>query len=294
MAAVGPNAREELIRYTSNLVLDLTPPTDDRPFFFNQLRFHRPVEAFKLMMNKAGGEHTGVVFGNLVAAITLLTILAISLVLVLVTIVVPLRSAVLDVGRTLATAGTAYFLLIGVGFMAVEIGLLQRLSVFLGHPIYSLSVVLFSLILATGIGSMVSDLRSLSSRFRFSLWALLAGGYILTLPLWLPGVLHDFSGAGLFLRASLGVLVIAPAGFLMGFGFPTGMRLISAVDRRPTPWYWGINGAAGVLAAGMSVATSISFGISATLSLGGVCYLLLIPSAFAIGFGKISEAGTAS
>ena len=65
----------------------------------------------------------------------------------------------------------------------------------------------------------------------------------------------------------------------MGFAFPTGMRLISAVDRRPTPWFWGINGAAGVLASVLAVATSIAFGINATLAVGAVCYLLLIPTA---------------
>jgi hypothetical protein len=285
MEAVGPSGREGLIRYTSSLVLDLTPPTDDRPFFFNQLRFQKPLDAIKLIMTGAAGAHLGVVGGNLIAALTLVTILAISVVLVLATIVVPLRSAIRDVGTTLATAGTAYFLLIGVGFMAVEIGLLQRLSVFLGHPIYSLSVVLFSLILAMGIGSLASDRWLLNSRAKFAIWALLIGGYIATMPLWLSSVLHDFSSAGLFLRGSLSILVIVPVGFLMGFGFPTGMRLISAFDRKPTPWFWGINGAAGVLASGMSVATSIAFGISATLCIGAVCYLLLIPSAFAIGFG---------
>ena len=65
----------------------------------------------------------------------------------------------------------------------------------------------------------------------------------------------------------------------MGFGFPTGMRLVSAVDRQPTPWFWGINEAAGVLASVLAVAMSIARGISATLTVGAVCYLLLIPTA---------------
>ena len=77
------------------------------------------------------------------------------------------------------------------------------------------------------------------------------------------------------LRAGLAVLVLAPAGFLMGFGFPTGMRLVSAIDKKPTPWFWGINGAAGVLAASVAVLTSIEFGIDTTLRIGAICYLLL-------------------
>jgi hypothetical protein len=62
---------------------------------------------------------------------------------------------------------------------------------------------------------------------------------------------------------------------LMGFGFPTGMRLVSAIDTRPTPWFWGINGAAGVLAASLAVLTSIALSIDTTLRLAGLCYLLL-------------------
>jgi hypothetical protein len=210
---------------------------------------------------------------------------------VLATIVIPLRPAIRDVGRRLAWGGTAYFLLIGVGFMMVEIGLLQRMGVFLGHPIYSLSIVLFSLILTTGIGSVISDRLPLDSRGTFVGWALLTGGYLLALPFWTPSVLLAFDSATLLVRAGLCVLMIAPAGLLMGYGFPTGMRLISAVNRKPTPWFWGINGAAGVLAASLAVALSIALGIGTTYMIGAICYLLLIPAAMSItGFGR-SAAG---
>src|SRR5205807_10551202 len=80
---------------------------------------------------------------------------------------------------------------------------------------------------------------------------------------------------GLFIRAGLCVLVLAPAGFLMGFGFPTGMRLVSAINIGPTPWFWGINGAAGVLVASVAVVTSIAFSIDTTLRIGAACYLLI-------------------
>jgi hypothetical protein len=68
----------------------------------------------------------------------------------------------------------------------------------------------------------------------------------------------------------------------MGFGFPTGMHLVSDIDGRPTPWFWGINGAAGVLASIVAVASSIAFGIHATLALGGICYLALTLPAYAL------------
>jgi hypothetical protein len=203
-----------------------------------------------------------------------------------------LRPAIADVGRRLATGGTAYFMLIGIGFMCSEMGLLQRLSVFLGHPVYSLSIVLFSLILTTGAGSLMSEKFPLNTRLRFVLWAVLAAGYLAALPIWLSGVLHAFESAPLMIRAPLCVAVIAPAGFLLGFGFPTGMRFVSAADRRPTPWFWGINGAAGVLASSAAVALSIAFGIYVTFLISAVCYVLLIPAGLLIGFEPAESSAT--
>jgi len=281
-------SREELQDYTSNLSFDLTPATDDRPFFFNQLPLTRPVQAFYLVKAMVARDTYlgGIREGNLVATATLIILFVISLGLVVVSILLPLRHAVRDVGARLAVGGTLYFLLIGIGFMMIEIGLLQRMSVFLGHPVYSLSVLLFTLILSTGIGSLVSDILPLDRRPRFLIWSLLTGAYVAALPHWLSSVFLAFDSADLLTRAILCIVTIAPAGLLLGFGFPTGMRLISAIDRRPTPWFWGVNGAAGTLASIVAVASSIAFGISTTLTVGATCYVLLIPTVLFIAPDK--------
>lgn len=272
--------RAALRRSIAGLPLDLTPPTDDRPFFFNQLPVGNPVDMLRTLLSLRS---QGVQLGNALALMTLLVILLVSVGLVAATIVVPLRPAIREVGRRLVLGGTAYFVLIGLGFMTVEIALLQRMSVFLGHPVYALSIVLFSLILATGAGSLVSDRAPLDSVPKLAGWAALTGGYLVSLPAWLPGLLSALEGAPLAARAGLCVAAIAPAGLLMGFGFPTGMRLVTAVDSRPTPWFWGINGAAGVLAACLAIFISIAFGISVNFVIGAICYLLLIPAAAGIG-----------
>jgi hypothetical protein len=75
---------------------------------------------------------------------------------------------------------------------------------------------------------------------------------------------------------------ILPLGFLLGFAFPTGLRLVEAVDRRPTPWFWGINGATGVLASVVGVIISMSAGIDVTLLISAGCYLALIPVSYAL------------
>lgn len=280
---VAASSLEDLERRLAGQSLDLSPPTDDRPFFFNQLPFYRPLQVLRLA---TGSRPAGVVAGNLQAAATLLVILAVSLALVLATIVLPLRSAIRSSRKDLVVAGTGYFLLIGFGFMAFEIGLLQRMSVFLGHPVYSLAVVLFSIILTTGLGSLISEKLVLDTWGRRIGWSALTGGYLLSIPLWWSKVFLAFDSSPLWLRIALCVVVILPIGLLLGFGFPTGMRMISAIDNRPTPWFWGINGAAGVLGSSLGLALSIAWGINATVIFAGVCYLLLMAPPFGIGLAK--------
>jgi len=275
---------KSLYAFTSNLAFDLTPPTDERPFFFNQLPLSRPWQALEFARGALAStsEGGGVRRGNLVATATLLILFSIAFFLVAAALIIPLRSALKDVGSRLVTTGTLYFSLIGIGFMTVEIGLLQRMSIFLGHPVYSLSVLLFTLILSTGIGSFLCDKLFLSSSARLVAWGIATGVYLSGLAFCLGPVFGAFHDAVLLARIGLCVLFIAPAGILMGFGFPSGMRLISLIDPKPTAWFWGINGAAGVLASIGSVVLSIALGIKATLILGALCYFLLIPVSLAL------------
>ena len=265
--------------YTSSLPFDLTPPTDARPFFFNQLPLSHPIQAlaFARGVLATSAEGGGVRRGNLVATVTLLILFVIALGLVSAALIIPLRSALNDVGVNYVTYGTLYFSLIGAGFMMIEIGLLQRMSIFLGHPVYSLSVLLSTLILSTGVGSFLSEKLPLQSTSRLVIWGVATGTYAIALPFVLGPLFVALSDAELATRIALCVASIAPVGVLLGFGFPTGMRLIGAIDPRPTPWFWGINGAAGVLASIVAVILSLALGISATLVIGALCYFLLIP-----------------
>ncbi len=273
---------EALAQLSARRHRDFSVTTDDRPFFFNQLRTLDPA-SIKLAL--AAGQ--GVVRGNLLATVTLLIIMGISGLLALFTMIVPALPSVRQAPAALARLGTVYFLLIGFGFMFVEIGLIERLSTFLGHPVYGLAIGLFGIILSTGIGSLLSEPAPLTSAGRIIAWAGALGIYLVLLPLWFPDVVATFEGQPLFVRAVVALAAIVPSGVLMGFGFPTGMRLVNAVDTRPTPWFWAVNGAAGVLAASLAVATSIAFSINLSLWVGGVCYLSIAP--IAIGLGSLSR-----
>jgi hypothetical protein len=152
----------------------------------------------------------------------------------------------------------------------------------LGHPVYALAIGLFGIILSTGIGSLASEQLPLSSGPRIVAWASLLALYLLLLPVWFPGAIEAFEGGSLMVRALVSLAAIVPSGVLMGFGFPTGMRLVNAIDARPTPWFWAVNGAAGVLAAGTAIATSVAFSINVSLWVGASCYLLLAPIGIAL------------
>ncbi|MGC1294461.1 MAG: hypothetical protein WA869_05415 [Alloacidobacterium sp.] len=286
-----------LNRALNGSYLDLTVPTDARPFFFNQLRIldiPSLVTVRRRMLDRQVQE--GVVRGNLIASGVLAMILIISLIAVIATILVPLRGAARKCPRRLVITGTLYFSLIGMGFMLAEIALLQYFSVYLGHPIYSLGVCLFSLILASGLGSLSSDRLRLGTRGKLLGWGAVVVAYLVTMERVLPTVFQSTTDHERLLRIGISVAAIMPLGFLLGFAFPTGMRLVEAVDGEPTPWFWGINGATSVVASVLGVVLSMSLGIGTTMLISAACYLLLIPTSFALlGLQQqIAYAGTAS
>jgi hypothetical protein len=263
--------------------LDLTVPTDNRPFFFNQLRiFDIPTVATILRRDWNGQVGNGVLGGNLIATGVLAMILFISVLAVIATILVPLKGAARECPRRLVVAGSLYFSLIGMGFMLSEIALLQHFSVYLGHPIYSLGVCLFSLILASGLGSLTSDLLRLDTRGKLLLWGSSVVAYLVLMERILPVVFQSTTDRERLVRIGVSLAAIMPLGFLLGFAFPTGMRLVEAIDKEPTPWFWGINGATGVLASVLGVMLSMSLGINVTMLISAACYLLLIPTSFAL------------
>lgn len=262
----------ELAAATAHADFDLTPPTDERPFFFNMLR-----PAAWLRGGAATGEAGGVIAGNLRATQTLVAILAAMILLTLATIVGPLvaRGRGHGLGAGPFAAAAVYFSLLGLGFMLIEIALIQRFSVLLGHPIYSMVVTLLSLILSTGAGSFLSDAVPLSRRRLASIPLVIAAIGLATA--WgLPPLLARSFGLRLPLRALLVVATTAPLGLVLGLCFPIGMRLLRHRSADAMPWMWGINGALSVVGSVVAVLLSMSAGITWCLATGSLCYLALL------------------
>jgi hypothetical protein len=282
-AATASRNLKELNHALNGTYLDLTVPTDSRPFFFNQLRLLDLPKMVATIRRLAGHQmDEGEFKGNLVASGVLGMILLLSIEAVILTILVPLKGTAKECSRGLVRAGSLYFGLIGMGFMMAEIALVQSFSVYLGHPVYSLGVCLFSLILASGLGSLASERIKLRQRPGLLVWGLLVAAYLVAMEQLLPVVFAATTDRDRMVRIGVALAAILPLGFLLGFAFPTGMRLVEAVDAKPTPWFWGINGAMGVLASVLGVIVSMSLGINVTLLIAAACYLALIPISFAL------------
>ncbi|MGD9093808.1 MAG: hypothetical protein PVF74_13240, partial [Anaerolineales bacterium] len=161
-----------------------------------------------------------------------------------------------------------YFGFIGLAFLLVEIPLIQRFILFLGHPSYALTTVLFTILLFSGIGSR------LSHRIPMTLALGLLVIAVASLPAILPIVFNQSLGLAFAYRLGITVFLLAPLGFLMGIPFPGGIRWI--VDRNPSrgliPWVWGVNGAASVVAAVLAALVALSFGFIWVFILGGLFY----------------------
>jgi hypothetical protein len=170
-----------------------------------------------------------------------------------------------------------YFLLIGLGFIMVEIPLIQRFTLFLGHPIYSLSVVLCSLLLFSSLGSFFTRRASVSNAQPFIVRGLLALTAVLLIYLTvLPHLVHALISIPTYLKILITLALTAPLGWLMGMPFPLGIKLCSEKAQFLIPWCWSINGAFSVLASVASIVIAITFGFSTAMATGVGAYVLTL------------------
>jgi hypothetical protein len=248
--------------FISGYPLDIRATTDDRPFFFHTTRL---ANQFQTAFGRS------MLFGNGLSA--LLTLFGISAALVVLFIVVPLL-----IGSDRPQRGwvgwLAYFGALGAGFMLLEVALLQRFVLLLGHPVYSLTVTLFSLLLGTGIGSLISR-RVADPRVKRATVRALVGivAVALLAPLVLPWLIDVAIPWPLPARIGVAVAILVPLGMLLGLPLPGGMRLLAAGRPDIVPWGWGMNGAFSVIGATLAVFIAMNWGFSVTLMTAAAVYM---------------------
>jgi len=257
--------------------LDVSPTSDDRPFFFEYYGW-----------SNLGDFRSG--------KATLVILLAQALLLAAAFILWPLwrfqRHGLTTRG---APQFLGYFAALGIGFILIEVGLMQRFILFLGHPVYSTSVVLFSILTFSGLGSYLSgrllgeeDPRRLQVRV-IPLLAVLTLGYVFVL----PPLFQAFIGLDLTARVAIAVALLMPLGLLMGMPFPLGIRLVDRLNPGLVAWAWGVNGFCSVLGSILTVMIAQSYGFSIVIGLAVGVYLLGLAVVSTIG-GRTGVGGQPS
>jgi hypothetical protein len=262
--------------FCSNYRLNVCAPTDDKPFFFNMRRL---------------GDLRHLVGTDYIASADPIIILVLTLVILLVmsalAFVLPLRLVRRDTRPPLSQL--LFFVAIGLGFLSLEIVLIQRFVLFLGYPTYSLSVVLFALLTFTGLGSYIST-RLRDARSVLIVDLTVVALLILSSTVWLGPLLRSLIDLPFPARVLTAVAILAPFGLTMGMAMPIGLARLDALHPAGLAWAWGINGLASVLSSVLSVLIAIYFGFTATTVFACACYVFALVHAV-IGRWATADSG---
>jgi hypothetical protein len=267
LAPGGPNRGDwaklvgspSLESFCENHGMDVCPPTDDHPFFFHMDR-----------LRDFGKAHeTGYHYTSSPTALLLLTLVVLGT-LSVAGMVLPLRLS--RGGRAPSASSLAYFAAIGVGFLALELVLIQRFVLFLGYPTYALSVVLSVLLLSSGAGSLVSArIKDIDRGLRTTL--LTAAALIFASAVGLGPMLGRMMALPLAARIVLSMLVLCPVGVLLGMAMPLGLRRFAARHPESVAYAWGVNGVASVFTSVFGTFVALHFGFVAATAVAAVSYI---------------------
>ncbi len=237
----------------------ITPTTDDEPYFFNFTRWDTPPAQAKQWL----ADKTEVSQGN---PLFLWGQLAFSSIVAVLLIVVPLWWRRRDARGRHAGRFLVFFAGIGIGFIFLEIAMIQKLTLLLGQPLYSIVVTLLSILLFTGLGSYLSAAWLAAGVWRAR--AIPLGIAVVTVGIIGFGtdIVNAAIGQGLAVRASVAALMIAPMAFLLGMPFAHGIGLLRRINPSFVPWAWAVNGSATVVGSVVTVIVSMNFGFHVVLA----------------------------
>ena len=257
--------------FSAHYAFNVSPVTDNAPFFFFTLK---PGQVFRGL--DRGGIDWKVNLGIAILGVVLI----ISVAAVIAFLVVPLLLS--PQARSGRSIRLLYFIAIGLGYILVEIAFIQRFVLFLGNPTYALTVVVFLMLLSSGLGSVLSrrwfnEPTRVASAMAFIVAALVI--YVFAL----PHLLEALVGLPFVVKLVLSALLLIPLGFAMGMPFPSGLRALSHQDSRlqsvpakhgAVEWAWAMNAASSVLGSVLAMVIAIQFGLNVTLACGAAAYVL--------------------
>src|SRR4029077_209709 len=272
-------ARNDPGAFANGYPYNVAPDNDNAPFFFFTLKTDQ------VLRNR---QRHGIDWKVNLGVVVLGLVFVISLVAVFASRLVP---RALGGGRRQRFLPLLYFVAVGLGYILVEIAFIQRFVLFLGHPTYALTVVIFLMLLSSGAGSLVSR-RWLSDTARCWIPLVLLLVAIALYTGVLPALLSSLIGLPFPAKLVVSGIVLVPLGFAMGMPFPTGLRRFAQTSTPELPatefgepattednaveWAWAMNAASSVLGSVLAMVIAIHFGLNITLACGGAAYLLAL------------------
>jgi spermidine synthase len=262
-ALLGPERHQYLRRY----LFQIDAPTDDRPYFFHFFKWQSLGE-LRRQLGRRSRAFLEMGYVLLLAALGQAIVLAAALILLpLAPGMRSLRSA----SHKCATLG--YFLALGAGFMLLEMSFLQKLILYLAHPVYSAAAVISAFLIFAGIGSRMS--RRLTAAGRQAslagvLVVVLSVAYVLVMDVWLTRT-QSWALPG---RLAVATVTIAPLAVAMGHMFPLGLRQVGTAAPALVPWAWAVNGFASVIAAVAAALIAMAVGLARLTLVAVACYAL--------------------
>ena len=254
--------------FWSNYAFDVSPVDDDRPFFFYTVQ---PGDLLDFLKQSGGAADY-----KINRAVPLLfELLGVSLLATLIVLALP---PLLLGSRLPADKGVRgfllYFIFIGAGYILIQVALIQKFVLFLGHPTYALTVIIFSMLVSSGLGSYFSRRLIGGSGDGRLAAALVSVALAVSALAYLAAPVSEL-GVGWPLPLKIGVTVglVAPAGFLMGMPFPVGLTRLESRYPRAVRWAWALNAAASVLGSAAAIFLAIYIGLRATVLIGAALYL---------------------
>ncbi len=252
----------------------LTPATDDKPFFDDNFRFSDVNGAVIKEVFSQDDKAILALKAKPVAQVTLLMMLAQVILVAGLLIIIPSFFIKGSEKKKVDKKFLLFFAFIGLGYITIQLVLVQKFTLFLGQPVYTLLTVVSSMLIFSGLGAKYSE--KFSGRFKPAYIFLIIAGYIMILGLVIPPVFSALVSLSLLLRIIITVLLIAPLSFFMGMPFPKGISLISGDDSRMIGFSWAVNGFFSVLGTVLTMISAMMFGFKLVFFIAGVYYLIAL------------------
>ena len=253
-------------RFMADYLFDIRPVSDEHPFFHYYLTLKNTKAIYRLM----GKKWQYFIEEGYLLPVLFVQVLVVSIALILLPLL-RMRNKEDAIVRYNPLRALSYFALLGIGYLFIEIAFIQKMILTLENPSSAASTVIASVLISSGIGSILSRrIRALNNpRILLAL-----AGLVFAYSLLMPGITSAISGYPLVAKIVFSSLLVMPAGILMGIPFPLGISLLHTAAPRLIPWAWAVNGCFSVLAPILAIMLALSAGFQSVLFCGSSMYLL--------------------